>query len=74
MIGPGCGHRILKKLIWRFYASSTDGNDILIMGEGGYMKEYLERIREASFFSVLSNNELNVLLKITKIRKFPKVS
>ena len=36
------------------------------------MKEYLERIRDASFFSVLSNSELNVLLKIAKIRKFTK--
>jgi len=36
------------------------------------MKEYLERIRDASFFSVLSNNELSVLLKIAKIRKFSK--
>ena len=36
------------------------------------MKEYLERIRDASFFSVLSNDELNVLLKIAKIRKFTK--
>jgi CRP/FNR family transcriptional regulator, cyclic AMP receptor protein len=42
------------------------------MGEGGYMKEYLERIRDASFFSVLSNDELNVLLKIAKIKKFTK--
>lgn len=36
------------------------------------MKEYLERIRDASFFSVLSNDELNVLLKIAKIKKFTK--
>ncbi|MDR2017451.1 MAG: Crp/Fnr family transcriptional regulator [Syntrophobacterales bacterium] len=37
------------------------------------MKEHLEEwIRDVSFFSVLSNNEMNVLLKIAKIRKFAK--
>jgi CRP/FNR family transcriptional regulator, cyclic AMP receptor protein len=36
------------------------------------MKEYLERVRDASFFSVLTDGELSVLLKIAKIRKFSK--
>jgi CRP/FNR family transcriptional regulator, cyclic AMP receptor protein len=36
------------------------------------MKEYLERVRGASFFSVLTDEELSVLLKIAKIRKFSK--
>ena len=36
------------------------------------MKEYLERVRGASFFSVLTDGELSVLLKIAKIRKFSK--
>ena len=36
------------------------------------MKQYLERVRDASFFSVLSDDELTVLLKIAKVRKFVK--
>jgi CRP/FNR family transcriptional regulator, cyclic AMP receptor protein len=36
------------------------------------MKEYLERVRAASFFSVLTDGELLVLLKIAKVRKFNK--
>ncbi|HEY3278297.1 MAG TPA: Crp/Fnr family transcriptional regulator [Syntrophorhabdaceae bacterium] len=36
------------------------------------MKEYLERVQGASFFSVLTGGELSILLKIAKIRKFNK--
>lgn len=36
------------------------------------MKEYLAQIREASFFSVLKDDELAVLLRIAQVRKFTK--
>ncbi len=36
------------------------------------MKEYQDRVRAASFFSVLTDAELAILLKIARVRKFSK--
>jgi CRP-like cAMP-binding protein len=36
------------------------------------MREILLRIRNASFFSLLNDNEMNVLLRIARVRKFNK--